>query len=170
MKRKTLEEKYPSLKLAYEQVRDVLLDQKAIGRQYANRAMTLLVLATAITGIGMPFVLRQEIVSLKLWGFPVVYLALIPIVLYFAILIYAKRAYEPIPFRTMNEPDKIGEKFWELSPDEFAYEMFMHIRDGFKKNEDSLNKREEALKPLLTLIIWQAFIVVILAFAFSSIT
>ena len=168
-RQKKLSRQYPSLQLAYEQVKDILLDQKAIGRQYADRAMALLVLATAITGIGMPFILRQEVMSLQLWGFPVVYLIIIPIVLYFAILIYAKQAYEPILFRTMNEPNKIDEVFWELSPDEFAYEMFMHIREGFKKNEDSLNKRAEALKPLLSLTICQAFIVVILAFTFSSI-
>ncbi|MFC1906328.1 hypothetical protein ACFLV9_00605 [Chloroflexota bacterium] len=169
-RQKELSQRYPSLKLAYEQAKDILLDQKAIGRQYADRAMGLLVLATAITGIGMPFIFRQEVINLELWGFRVVYLAIIPILLYFAILMYAKQAYEPVLFKTMNEPNKIDETFWELSPDEFAYEMFVHIRKGFKENEDSLNKREKALKPLLPLTISLASIVVILAFAFSSIT
>ena len=52
-----LETKYPSLKLAYEQVKSVLSEQEQTASSLDTKVATLLAISTAIFSIGMPLIL-----------------------------------------------------------------------------------------------------------------
>jgi hypothetical protein len=66
--KKSLSEKYPSLNLAYEQVKDILIQQKETIRDYRSRAITLLVVATAVVGVGIPIGFTEELKNIVLFG------------------------------------------------------------------------------------------------------
>jgi len=55
-----LKKDFPSLQLAYEHVKDVLHEQKETVRDYANRAITLFSVATAIIGIALPLFISRN--------------------------------------------------------------------------------------------------------------
>jgi len=168
MKRKTLEERYPSLELGYVQVKDILIQQKETVRDYGARAITLLAAATAIVGIGIPIGLTQSLEKVPLFSyFTGRDIAIIPIVIYVAIAMLAWRAYRFREVKTLNEPEIIYRRFIKLNPSDFHHEMLLHTIDAFKSNAVIIIEKQNYLKTLLPLVITEA-IVVILWIAFVS--
>ncbi len=160
---KDLAVKYPSLKLAYEHVKDVLSEQNETARSYVDRAITLLSVATATIGIGVPLLYNKGV--LQKWFLPgirQVTASGIPVVIFFVIALYAYRAIKTPPFKTKDEPKAIRDEFAKLQPEEFYQEMINRIEKASKENESVLKIRHDALSILLWLTIVETIVMVFL--------
>ncbi len=168
MKRKTLEERYPSLDLGYEHVKDILIQQKETVRDYGTRAITLLAAATAIVGIGIPIGFTQSLDKVALFSsFTGRDIAIIPILIYVTIAMLAWRVYRFRAVKTMNEPEIIYRNFIKLKPIVFHHEILLHTIEAFRSNAEIIREKQDGLKVLLPFVITEA-IVVILWIAFVS--
>ena len=99
----TTKEKYPSLYLAYEQVKNVLADQIQTASVLETKASTLFAIATAMIGIVIPVGLNR-ITSDTLW---LVILVVIPIGLYVCVWWLFRAVYSLQSFAELGDPKTI---------------------------------------------------------------
>lgn len=156
-----LSEQYPSLRLAYEQVRDILVQQRQTARDYGMKAITLLAVATAIAGIGIPLGFSKGLETIYLFGQPATGVVIIPIILYAMVVYCAYKTYKLAPIKTMNEPKIIRESFSVLNQDKFLYEMLLHTEIAFLHNAKIIREKEKTLKPLLPLVIMETAAIIL---------
>jgi len=161
VKNMILKSQYPSLKIAYEHVNQVLIQQKQTIRDYGMRAITLLATATAIAGVGIPLGFNPQLDDFKLcWGFTASDTVILPIILYVVIAIYAYYTYKLQWVKTEDQPEIIREHFWELEPDVFYHEMLIHTEEAFKHNQKIIKQKQGYLKPLISLVIIETLLVI----------
>jgi len=159
-----LTEKYPSLQLAYEHVKDLLWRQKETARSYAERAILLLAASTAVVGIGIP-ILFNKTAYYKLYflpGIPQGMVSSIPITIYLAIAVLTYLIVKLHPFKSMDEPSKILKSFAVRPNTKFYYDMIKNIEKAFKDNKKILERRATMLTLLIIATIVNTIIMVFL--------
>jgi hypothetical protein len=168
----TMKNDFPSLRLGYEQIKDVLKEQKEINRDYLARAMTLFSVSTAVIGIGLPLMFTQKVVSLYLVKplIPLTTLSVIPILIYAVIVFYTYSIWKKESLVTMENPTLIKDEFLELDESKFYSDMIQHIESGFIKNEKVIQRRAQHLSYLTNWVIIETSIVVLFAIVFSALT
>jgi hypothetical protein len=160
----TTKEKYPSLHLAYEQVKNVLPDQIQTASVLETKASTLFAIATAMIGIVLPIGLNR-ITSDKYW---LVILTVIPISLYLYAWWLFRAVYSLKSFAELGDPKTI-EDYLNDSPDEFMKEAIRETKKAYEHNEGILEKKREMVRCLLPIVITEmmtlvAWSVIILVF------
>lgn len=160
---------FPSLKLGYGQVKDVLQEQVEIARDYSNRAITLFSIAIAVLGIGLLLLLTRVIsVSIICNHIPLIVFSVIPIILFVFVFVYFWKIYKMNIFVEIANPDIVINEFIELEPNKFYSEMIQHINSAFDKNEIVIRKKEKDLKILIVLTLSEISTLIILTLLFFS--
>ena len=156
----------PSLRLGYEQIKNVLHQQAEIARDYVNRAITLFAVATAVIGIGLPLLLTERTTN----HVPAISLSVIPILFYAAVIVYFWKVVRPEYLRTVSSPKIVIEEYIDLNPDGFYSETIQDIDSTFNENQKVIKRKENAFITLIVLVIGEtvsAVSLVLLFFAFG---
>ena len=156
---------FPSLRLVYEQIKDALAQQKEVARDYANRAITLFSVATAILGIGLPMFYTKQIFATYLinkW-IPLSALSVIPILIYVQIILVSWQIWLMQPIITLDNPEKIND-FLELDEAHFYSDMIQHTQKAFGKNKAVIQRKVQYLRQLVIWTIVETAVIVVLAF------
>ncbi len=124
MGRKTLEERYPSLELIYNQVKDILQHQGRVYDSFNVRATFLWGSATVVLVVFLSIIQDLSLSSLAYIG--ALYL-LITILCW--LVIAPKKIYG-----TATDFNVLKEELAILSPPEFMVEMINHIEKAYGKN------------------------------------
>lgn len=154
---------FPSLKLGYEQVKDVLRDQVELIRDYRNQAIMLFSVSVAVLGISFPL-LFSKTVSKSLW----LIAALVPVVIFLQVYRYFDRAYRLEEMKQITNPKTITEEFIELEPAAFYSDLIQHIADAFEDNEKIIAQKAKELQWLIGLTLAEVSSVVVLVLLFFS--
>ena len=129
----------PSLRLAYARIQDVLWRQAQMADHLDSKGATFWAVATATIGIGVPFILSVN--PNETPGF-LHLLWLIPALAYLISTVTFAVAYFPSHvFELMDNPGRLRDSFWRLDPNEFTYEMALHIETAFKSNDTALERK-----------------------------
>lgn len=160
---------FPSLRLGYEHVKDVLQEQAELAHHYVNRAITLFSIATAVIGIGLPLLFTQRMSEHYLIGHvSIVVLSPIPILLYVVVVYYSWKIYQKEFLKTISSPTKVTEDFLELQPEEFYSNMIQHITSAFEENEEIIKGKEQNLTKLIIYVIAEAITMISLVLILFS--
>ena len=123
-----LSAQYPSLRLAYEQVKDVLSGQEQTSSILDNKISTLFGVSTAIIGIGIPLIISMITTPFRLEIIiPVSLLLLVVISIYIMIVKACFSAYKLKEFITMDDPNEIRKKMWDVDPAIFYHEILFRV-------------------------------------------
>ena len=159
-----LESDFPSLKLGYEQVKDVLPNQIESVREYENRAITLFSVAVAVVGIGMPLLLTKVASQSPCW----LTTLLIPIILFVFVYLYFWKIYRLKLMKEISDPEVVIKEFIELEPQRFYSDMIQHINEAFAENEVIVRQKGKDTVWLIVFTLAEVSSVVILALLFFS--
>jgi hypothetical protein len=169
-----LEKKYPSLKLAYEHVRDVLNEQQQTASDLDTKIATIFGISTAIFGVGMPLILSllniNGITKLsEFWqaaSIGLITAILVGLIILSWIIITRKslNGYRLKNFITMNDPEEIRLKLWSVPQSEFYHEILLNVEKAFFDNDEELKRKTTITDSLIDWLIVQ--IVSMLAFLF----
>ena len=156
----------PSLPLGYDRIRDVLWQQSQTADHIDTKCAVYWAVATAVIGIGLGIAFIQAADPQKsvvwLWvGAGVAYLAT-------TVIFLAEQL--PTRFELANGPEGLREQFWGLSPDEFQYEMSLHIEEAFDENSPRVVRKGRLMVGVIAGTLTEAVLVVWAASinAFSS--
>ncbi len=146
-----MEKELPSLSLAYEQVKDVLVEQEQTAERIDGKIATLFAAATGVFGISIPFFFNildvgkilkiDDFTSLILIALILSILVVFSILTYIAIVRLSLKAYRLTEFITMNHPTEIRQNLWQFSPSEFMYEVLINTEKAFYKNDAKLKEK-----------------------------
>jgi len=165
-----LNKDFPSLKLGYEQAKDVLREQAEIARDYANRAITLFAVATAVIGIGLPLLFTKQVYQHYLTAnIPAISLSVLPILLYVGVFVSLWLVIRPEFIRTVGSPNILLDKgYLNLEPSDFYSEVIQDIASTFSENEKIIKRKERCLTKLIACMMIEVTMVIILVLLFSS--
>jgi len=141
---------YPSLDLAYEQVKGVLSEQEQTARALDTKVATLVIVATAIIGIAIPVVF--SIIDIRMrtdLGIVFAVITIVPIAIWVFLLNKAYNAYKLRAFITMNKPEEIWSKLADKQPEEFYYEIIANTQQAFDSNCNHLERKTEIVDSVL---------------------
>lgn len=171
-KKKSILELYPSLKPAYEQVKDVLSQQKETANCLDSKASTFVATATAIFGVGLSLgASRIFDTHLCFWVyFILLSITLVPTFFYYRIWGLATKALHLRLFITLNNPQLIREDFWHLANEDFMYDILLHTEEAFKENDVQLKKKAKYIDGLMTKTVQETFVVIIWIVVVSLVT
>ncbi len=163
-------EKHPSLRLSYEQVKDVLHEQEEIAHNYVNRAISLFSVGTAISGIGLPLLFTRHIPQCYLFGLiPITVFSVIPLLLYVEVINYSWKIIRREFLKTVSSPEKIiTEGFLDLEPERFYSDMIQHIALAFTENENIIRSKQSNLIKLTFYTVGEAATLITLALLLSA--
>ncbi|GEM_PF-5637064 len=159
----SLSEKYPSLELAYEQVKDVLTLQQNASSSLDAKASTMIAVGTAVFGVGVSLGFSRVLNTHLLF---VAYLLLlvataIPVYYYFRVWGLARRVLKLKGFVTLNHPRTIRKLYWRLPKDKFIHAILVHTEQSWKENDRKLQEKAKLVDKLLATTFWETFIVVV---------
>ena len=140
----------PSLQLAYEYVRDILLEQGRIAQSRDSKAAVLWAVATAVIGVGIPLGINEKIAGLDFN----LYAMIAVLVLYILITIAAIVALFPRRIETMKHPEGLYDRYAVLPKEYFIEYIYQDIEQGFKENDKIIKLKG-----------WSTFALFILTFA-----
>ena len=165
-----LDKDFPSLRIGYEAVKDSLNNQRQVVQDYINRAITLLSIATAVIGIGVPLLYAQNITKLYLFKpyIPLTTLSAVPILAWGVAVYYSCGVLKKESLTTIDNPSIIKDEFVTLTENKFYSDMIQHIDNAFKENEKIVKRKADNLRPLVWWVIIETVMVVLLAIAFSA--
>lgn len=138
---------YPSLHLAYDQIKNVLADQRQTASVLESKAFNFLTVATAITGIVIPLGFNR-LTHDTLWLLAVL---IIPIALYMYAWSLFRNVYQLQAFEKLGDP-KGSRDYMDLEPEQFMLEAIEQIDEAFQKNETILEGKRKALSRLLPVV------------------
>lgn len=140
----------PSLDLAFDWVKDVLINQSHTADALEAKASTLFSVATVILGIGLSAgvlslhgVIRDH-VNLWLILFSGLTLISYAFIIGFAIDTIRLRRYE-----TLDNPIEIRKWFWDMKPTQFKIELLSHLEDSYTNNEAILIDKAKTTRRLV---------------------
>ena len=145
------EAEYPSIRLAFDQVKGVLPYQRHTAETIDGKASTLFATGTAVLGIGLPLGISR-LDSTFTW---VLILGLLPVFAYGVAVAFMYIAYKPRKWITLDNPVDINKNFLRLQPDEFVHEILMHTEGSFEKNDVNLKAKATALERLLIAVAFE---------------
>jgi len=159
----------PSLRLAFEQVANVLSEQKNSAAALDTKASILLALATALIGIGFPLGVGQVDRGIPCgWLVSLMVTILIPLLVYCRVLALSFTGLRFRRFITLNDPVEAWKKLAPLQPEEFYRGVLLNTARRFKENSDALDEKAKAISCLLpTVVLGTISVLLWLAFAFS---
>ena len=168
-----LEKDFPSLKLGYEQIKDVLREQGTLTQNYISRAITLFSIATAIIGIGLPLLFTKSELPYNslIFYVPVIVWAIIPLLIYMGVIVAFWIILHPEHLKIISNPKILLDGgFLELEPSMFYSEIIQDIARTFDENEKIVVKKQQDLIWLYVLLMLETMcliIIVLLFFAFG---
>jgi hypothetical protein len=139
----------PSLDLAFDWLKDVLVDQEKTSETYNNRVMLLFSAATAILGIGIPLGLGQDFHLLKSPLSQEGWLLVVSIIAYGICSITTIVGVWPRKFLKLDNPITIREEFWDLSPEDYKTQILTHTEDAYTNNNIQLKWKTRAIYSLI---------------------
>jgi hypothetical protein len=172
-----LEKKYPSLKLAYEHVKDVLNEQEQTASDLDTKIATIFGASTAIFGIGMPLILSfldikgitklSDIRQALSIGMITAILVGLVIVSWVIITRKSLNSYGLKKFITMNNPEEIRQNLWSVDNIQFYHEILLNIENAYFENDEKLKQKANITDSLFDwLIIHIVSILSLLLFVF----
>lgn len=129
----------PSLELAYERTKDVLLEQAALGDSLSTKATFFWVAATALFGLIFPIGVGKTNGHIDVWGnlvplgFAMVFYAAITGLNWF--VVFPRRQYGII------SPAILRDDFTKLNQEKFMVDMITHTVAAHEANERMLGRR-----------------------------
>lgn len=152
----------PSLDLAFEWVKDVLINQSNASDSLEGKAMTLFTLATAILGVGVSAGVLSSSGKIPLAS---IIFGAFSLAAYGFVIGYALVAIRLRRFETLDNPITMREWYWDMEPLQFKMELLSHLEDSYKRNETNLSEKALATRLLIVATAAQVvFLVVSLAF------
>lgn len=153
----------PSLELAYEWVKDILLEQAHIADNLDAKAHNFWVGATAIIGIGIPLGLSaaDQLSRPQLWTL------LVPVSLYvMATMMTLVAIYPRSGLDTMKNPTVIRQHYVGLTPHIYINQMLENIEDAFKRNDRQLGRKTWMIRVQIGLVLLE--IAALISWAFYA--
>jgi hypothetical protein len=166
-----LEKDFPSLKLGYEQIKDVLREQATITQNYISRAITLFAIATAVIGIGLPLLFTGPKLSYTnlILHVPVICWAVLPLLIYAIVIFISWSIIRPSQLKTISSPKILqDEGYLQLEPGAFYSELIQDITENFNENEIIIERKEKDLIWLSVFVFTQTMFVVMIVLLFFA--
>ena len=150
----------PSLAIAYEQLKGVAETQMSHGADIDAKASAMFALATAMVGIAVPLVLIRLGTGHPIPHFEVlVWLSLVPVVLYVAALFLFVRLYWLAKYQDLNDPDQI-KRIIKLSTEDAYISLYRGIESIHKNNRSINNRKVRLFKWLFAVVGTQTLLVI----------
>jgi len=151
-----------SLDLAFNWVKDVLINQSHAADILEAKATALFSVATIILSIGISAgVLVTNGVKIGSIVFGVLALVSYGWVVGCAIAAMRLRRYE-----TLDNPIEIRKWFWDMKPAQFKIELLTHLENSYSNNDKSLSDKTNATRWLVAATATEViFLVISLAFS-----
>lgn len=151
---------FPSLRLGYDLVSGCLHSQRDTARNYTNRALNILSLASAILAIGLAIGFNNIQIQ-HIWINPLVKIfSILSIVLYIILVRFVYLTIKPKPITVLDNPSGLEDELLSLNQDDFYKTMIDRIKEAYEKNEERLRLRADYLTVLIPLFILQTLSVV----------
>lgn len=156
----TMQNKIPSLDLAFEWVKDVLDKQSHSADVLDTKGTTLFTVASLILGIGI----SAGILALKETNVLAYILGGLSLLGYGFVATFTFLAWSLREFRTLDNPIIIRKWYWDMEPKQFKIELLRHLEDAYTHNQNKLIEKSKAIR---IIIVATTFEVVSLVLAFA---
>lgn len=145
--------------MAFDWVKGVLYDQSRAADALDTKAAAFFSIATLVLGVGISlnFVQSESVPAVSL-AFSV-----LAMTLYIALVVFAAKALGVRGYDTLDNPETIREFYWAVEPKQFKTELLVHMEEAYKRNEQNLAAKDNAVRVLPYLAGPQALSIVLSA-------
>jgi len=154
-----------SLDLAFNWVKDVLINQSHMADILDGKATTLFSVATVILGIAI----SAGVLSAKEVHLGSIIFGGLALVSYGWVIAFTFGAIKLRRYETLDNPIEIRKWYWDMSPVKFKTELLSHLEDSYTNNERNLAGKANATRWLIVATAAEVLcLVASLAFTFGS--